>query len=452
MNVICNYEKLDIYNQRNPHRSHYYKCVEAHYEELEGTWDNTYQRHYGFWRPYIIDVIYRFMDCGDPHLGFARVKCKDCNHEYLLSFSCKRRYFCPSCHQRRVLEFGEYLYEEVLEQGPHRQWVFSIPKRLRPYFMFDRKLLAKLSQCAWRSLSDYLKCSITSNDARPGAVVSVQTFGDFLNFNPHLHIIATDGCFDGENFIVGNEPIAQDLEELFRTEVLMMLKKEGKINDALIENMMTWHHSGFNIYCGNAIQAYEQENIERLAEYIVRAPISQERMVYIPENESKDGNAQVIYKNKTGIISETFDALDWLARLITHIPNKGEQLVRYYGYYSNKSRGIRKKQETDVTAVALVSTDVSKRAFRKRWAQLIQKVYNVDPLICPKCSGEMRIVGFIEDQETIKIILMHLNMWLPQSQAPPVKRKTSSKNDSKYIDDVKYDCDYSQETSYDEAI
>jgi len=55
------------------------------------------------------DVIYRYLDCGDLHNGFARVKCKDCGHEYLLAFSCKRRHFCPSCHQKRVIEFGECL-------------------------------------------------------------------------------------------------------------------------------------------------------------------------------------------------------------------------------------------------------------------------------------------------------------------------------------------------------
>ena len=42
---------------------------------------------------------------GDLHKGFARVKCKDCGHEYLLAFSCKR-HFCPFYHQKRVVEFG----------------------------------------------------------------------------------------------------------------------------------------------------------------------------------------------------------------------------------------------------------------------------------------------------------------------------------------------------------
>ena len=449
MKVIGKYEKLDIYTPRNPTQSHYYKCVSNHYEELAGIWDDVYQRQYGYWRPFIIDVIYKFIDCGDPQNGFARVKCKDCNHEYLLTFSCKSRYFCPSCHQRRVLEFGEYLYEEVLKQVPHRQWVFSIPKRLRPYFMYDRKLLSKLSKCAWKVLSDYLKCSVSEDDATPGAVISVQTFGDFLNFNSHLHIIATDGCFNGDGFIFGSQPNSSDLVKPFRDEVLKMLKKEGKINDAIIENMLSWHHSGFNIYCGPAIYPDEKDVIERLSQYIVRAPISQERMIYIPEDESRDGNAQVIYKDKSGIVSQTFDALDWLAKLITHIPDKGEQLVRYYGYYSNKSRGMRKKLEKDNSVPALVSTSTSKKTFRKKWAELIMKVYNVDPLICPKCSGQMRIVGFIEDTETINKILKHLNRLHPQSQAPPKRDKSSI---VKHIEEIKYDCDFSQETFYDDDI
>jgi len=46
------------------------------------------------------------LDCGDLHNGFARVRCEDCGHEYFLAFSCKRRHFCPSCHQKRVVEFG----------------------------------------------------------------------------------------------------------------------------------------------------------------------------------------------------------------------------------------------------------------------------------------------------------------------------------------------------------
>jgi hypothetical protein len=122
---------FDVYQPRNPKAGAYYRCVEDYYEHLEAVWDKCYQRRFGFWRPYVMNVIHRYLDCGDLLFGFARVKCEDYGHEYLLAFSRKRRHFCPSCHQKRVLEFGEWLCTEVLKHVPHRQWVFSIPKRLR---------------------------------------------------------------------------------------------------------------------------------------------------------------------------------------------------------------------------------------------------------------------------------------------------------------------------------
>ncbi|MFZ3130658.1 MAG: IS91 family transposase, partial [Desulfosporosinus sp.] len=62
-------------------------------------------------------------------------------------------------------------------------------------------------------------------------------------------------------------------------------------------------------------------------------------------------------------------------------------MVRYDGYYSNKSRGMRKKTETDAETPALVESNTSKKVFRRNWARLIQKIYHTDPLLCPKCSG-----------------------------------------------------------------
>jgi hypothetical protein len=99
-----------------------------------------------------MEKLLGYLDCGDLHNGFARVKCKDFNHEYLLAFSCKRRHFCPSCHQKRVVEFGEWLCANVLKRVPHRHFVFSLPKILRRHFLHDRKLLHDLSRCAWESL------------------------------------------------------------------------------------------------------------------------------------------------------------------------------------------------------------------------------------------------------------------------------------------------------------
>jgi len=86
------------YPPRRPQDTDYYHCVEDYFEIFLREYDDRFSRQYGFWRPYIEKVIYRYLDCGDLRHGFARVRCKDCGHEYLLAFSCKRRHFCPSCH------------------------------------------------------------------------------------------------------------------------------------------------------------------------------------------------------------------------------------------------------------------------------------------------------------------------------------------------------------------
>lgn len=88
-------------------------------------------------------VVNRF-----PTFGFARIRCDDCGTTRLLAFSCKGRYFCSSCHAKKVQLFGEFVRNEVAEAVPHRHWVFSVPKMLRPYFKFDRALLKDLCRIA----------------------------------------------------------------------------------------------------------------------------------------------------------------------------------------------------------------------------------------------------------------------------------------------------------------
>jgi hypothetical protein len=72
--------------------------------------------------------------------------------------------------------------ENILYPLPHRQYVFTISKLLRPYFKFDRKLLGKLSQCAYQSLKEFFQATLNRKEAVPGVVVSIQTFGDLVNF------------------------------------------------------------------------------------------------------------------------------------------------------------------------------------------------------------------------------------------------------------------------------
>ena len=59
-------------------------------------------------------------------------------------------------------------------------------------------------------------------------------------------------------------------------------------------------------------------------------------------------------------------------------------MVGYYGYYSNVSRGKRKKQDQDDIIPSILELEGSSKEYRKNWARLIQKIYEVDPLTCPR--------------------------------------------------------------------
>jgi ribosomal protein S27E len=72
----------------------------------------------GFFRPIVKEVVERYLDCGNPRSGFARLRCPDCREERLVMFSCRTRGFCPSCHAKRLEEWGEWMRETLLLQPP----------------------------------------------------------------------------------------------------------------------------------------------------------------------------------------------------------------------------------------------------------------------------------------------------------------------------------------------
>jgi hypothetical protein len=94
----------------------------------------------------------------------------------------------------------------------------------------------------------------------------------------------------------------------------------------------------------------------------------------------------------------------------------------YYGYYSNVSRGKRKKEDNDELIPSILEPDGSSKEFRRNWARLIQKIYETDPLCCPRCQGRMRIIAIIKDDEVIKKILKHLNLWERKARPPPLPK------------------------------
>jgi len=100
-------------------------------------------------------------------------------------------------------------------------------------------------------------------------------------------------------------------------------------------------------------------------------------------------------------------------------------MVRYYGYYSNVTRGKRKKTDADDKIPCILEPELTDKAFRKNWARLIQKNYEFDLLLCPRCFAEMCVISVIEDPDVIKKILKHLGLWDIKRKLRPVANAPS---------------------------
>ena len=430
-----------VYRPRQPLESDFHRLVREHFDDFRAVYPNRYARQFGFWRPIIDKAVNKFLKCGDLHYGFARVRCPDCRHEFFVAVSCKQRCICPSCAQKRTLLFGLHLADEVCRFVPHRQFVWTIPKRLRPFFRFHRDLLQRLPALAWQTVREVYQALLGPN-ATPGGIIAIQTFGSLIHFHPHLHGLITDGAFtpEGHFVLVPQNLTHEPFLRLWEHKVFRLLLDEGLIQPPLVNQMLSWRHSGFHVDRSVLLARGDRKGIEQLAQYLARCPFSLARLVRITEE------GKVLYKADKEHCQEypspasedlygginrnyqIFEPLDFLAELTQHIPNQGEHLIRYYGCYSNKARGMARQK----TAPSTPPTDAAPtpapptlspadRQARRRWAMLIQRVYQVDPLTCPKCGGRMKIIAFIEarQDDVIRKILQHCGLWHPPTRPPP---------------------------------
>jgi hypothetical protein len=204
-----------------------------HHERFAAVYDNLYAARYGAWRPEVGTTFCRFLECGVLANGFLRVRCATCAHEVRVPWSCKKVGLCPSCAQRRSLEFGAFVDGELLEEVPYRHVVFVIPKVLRPIFLRERKLLGELGRCAWQTVRRGL-ATVLGRSVTPAAVTALALTGDTVNLHPHVHAIFSAGAWEGP---AGDArfrpwPAAVDgarLTELFRRLVLQMLVRRHRL-------------------------------------------------------------------------------------------------------------------------------------------------------------------------------------------------------------------------------
>jgi hypothetical protein len=173
--------------------------------------------------------------------------------------------------------------------------------------------------------------------------------------------------------------------------------------------------------------AEDQAFATRLARYCARHPVALSRLSYQPAAGRVTYHSDKTSGPTAG--AETLDVLDFLARVVSHIPNKGQVLQRYYGWYANRTRGRRRQAGAQERAPLLAAVDVVPPApadVRRRWAELLRRIFELDPLRCPRCGDAMRIVGFLTAPPVIDRILSHLRRSPSRSRrprAPPRRRR-----------------------------
>jgi hypothetical protein len=228
------------------------------------------------------------------------------------------------------------------------------------------------------------------------------------------------------------------LLDVWQHKVFELFVKEGKIDRETADQMRCWPHSGFSVDNSVYVAPHDIAGLQRLAEYILRCPFSPARVVRLTDDGSvlyrseKDhcrrfpGPASPDLRGGPKRNFQIFSVLDFLAEVTQHIPDKGEHLIRYYGWYSHRQRGIREKgrkagqaesgnlsiDRSSVEAQQSL-TDDANPGDGSTWAMLIKRVYEVDPLECPCCGGQMKIVSFIErcQSDVIEQILRHCGLW-----------------------------------------
>ena len=422
-----------VYRPRQVRNTSLYQLLESYYDDVKAMWEECFEKKYGRWRGFIDHVVWRYLDCGVEEAGFARLKCESCGREKLLTLSCKQRGICPSCDAKRAAAFAAFLKDELVENVGHCLWTFTLPKMLRPYFMRHRELLGDLARLGYETIKELMIEAVGNDKARPGVVAVPQTFGNVLNPHPHCHCLASRGLWDDNGQWLPVPYIdTVAAEKLFRLKVLHLLKGKELLSQQRMELLDSFRHSGFSVDTSPTVWPQDTQGLERLCRYLLRCPVSLSRIHWTPGSktlfyESKSSHDDPLFSHPQG---ETLDVFEFIARVLTQIPEPRAHGVRYFGAYSSKARAYRNKRKLCLESFNISNTPTPKdevelspkkrAALRKSWARLIKRVYQVEPLKCD-CGGTLRVIAFITQQKVITKILQHLEKTKTKSEsrAPP---------------------------------
>ena len=156
---------------------------------------------------------------------------------------------------------------------------------------------------------------------------------------------------------------------------------------------------------------------------MIRCPLALNRLSWNEDTAEVAYTARPARRSGPRPVTVSWDVLEFIARVVDHIPEPSQQTTRYWGFYANAARGKRRKAGEQEAAArpALAGEDAVEtftRQARLSWAKLIRRVYEVDPLLCPFCGGQMKILAFITDFATARAIRRSLK--LPAQEPEPL--------------------------------
>ena len=354
-------------------------------------------------------------------------------------FTCKSR-FCPSCGnlynmQRLVSE------STVLLDYPHFHITFTVDDSLRKWLLRDRLALNDLFDAARDTLLDYYKHGRQSYDSSqtykrvkkkrskhkvgkkkvkrqytleliPGIVLVLHTFGRDLKFNPHIHVLCTQGAADRRGFWKDFNYIDYKyLHIIFMQKLIALLRKRYKGNKEFHHvscQIYKDHPDGFHVHVDRIDKAISDEEaktslkktIKYIGRYLGRPPIAMSRI------DSFDENTHMVTFHYTPHepheelqpgepMFETLHMLCFALRLIRHIPDPQFKMIRYAGLYSSTGSKILPKKFLDLHRL-FKQKSRPKQIIFSHWRGAHYRAYHVDPVECPKCKVLMELV-YIHD-------------------------------------------------------
>jgi hypothetical protein len=310
------------------------------YAEYWGAFTEAYAREHGREVPgHWEENVRRMLSCGDIGEGYYEYYCEKCGGMKKVGFTCKSR-LCLRCFKKAVDDWLAQVHGILFEGVVHRQIVLTVPKEMRGLINADEGFMKAYMDAGAKAVKELIEEWRPKKKIKIGMMSILQLHGRAGNYNPHLHFVVSEGGIDREKqWQDVNYFDTKKLRKKWQYEVLTALRKAIKGTKYAVEwreklgMMFDKYQTGFDCDC-----MPEKGPVERLViylfKYVSSPPISLRRI------EKYDGqNVTYWYKDhRRGLVKETLSAVEFIGRMVRHLPPKGFRMVRYYGIYARPVR------------------------------------------------------------------------------------------------------------------